>query len=494
MWKNLYLFLSKTLNNFLSWVLNRYLAIKYPIFAVDSSQVTPIPSCAYTWPDGQGDTAKFLSGEKHRKDWARVLGVVYRIWSGLTPEIVLTTPEDVKVVFKDSDLHSKALNNDAGWLMGELLGQCLGLLTGDGWRKVHATVACNFRFSNASSSWPAISRLIDEHLASLAQQPRLMDGRLNLTSDLRLLPFWITAEYIYGPLNPTSRLELETLVPLVDSLFKRIIQGGWTRYAWSRYLPARTNRDIEKFKYQWGRLNDILYDRCVLENRNPPIVQIYQAMDKRIITREQGLQTLHEMLFANLDVTMGGLSWNLLFLASEPDVQAGIREEIRKAKAEMGDAAIGLERYIMCPGSLLAAAVLESARLKPAAAFSIPQAAPTDRVVGGFLVPAGINFIVDTHAINIENPYWGSDRGQYRPSRFQERKAWETRYNYWRFGFGPRQCVGKHLADVTIRGVIARLVEDYHLSMMYASTWQRNPDTWILESNTELQCEKINRS
>ncbi|KAI0182496.1 cytochrome P450 [Xylaria flabelliformis] len=493
MWRQHFLYLSKILNSIVSWPLNRYLVIKCPIFALDSTRLTPIPTCPYTWPDGQGDIAKFLSGERHRKEWAQVLGNVYRIWSGMTPEIVLTTPQDVKAVFKDSDLHSKAVNNDAGWLMGELLGKCLGLITGDNWRRFHATLAGDFKFSDASSFWPSISRLIDEHLSALFEKPGLIEGRLNPTTDLRLIPFWITAEYVYGPLDSSSRHELEMLIPLADSLFKRVIQGGWTRYAWSKYFPTRTNRDLQKFKNGWGKVNDTLYIKCIKDIPNAPVVQIYQAMDKGIITREQGLQTLHEMLFANLDVTIGGLSWNLLFLASEPDVQADLRDEIRKARTETEDASIGLEKYIMSPSSLLAASVLESARLKPAAAFSIPQAAPTDRVVGGFLIPAGTNFIVDTYAINVENPYWGTDREQYRPSRFKERKAWEMRYNYWRFGFGPRQCLGKHLADVIIRSVIAHLVEHYHLSMMYVSTWERNPETWILESNTELRCEKIER-
>lgn len=47
--------------------------------------------------------------------------------------------------------------------------------------------------------------------------------------------------------------------------------------------------------------------------------------------------------------------------------------------------------------TLLLALMLEFARLKPLAAFSIPQAAPTHRVVGGFLITTGTNFVVDIY-------------------------------------------------------------------------------------------------
>ncbi|CAI6331125.1 unnamed protein product [Periconia digitata] len=49
--------------------------------------------------------------------------------------------------------------------------------------------------------------------------------------------------------------------------------------------------------------------------------------------------------------------------------------------------------------------MLESARLKPIAPFSIPQAAPNDRVVDNFNILARTNYIVNTYALNVLNPY-----------------------------------------------------------------------------------------
>jgi hypothetical protein len=105
---------------------------------------------------------------------------------------------------------------------------------------------------------------------------------------------------------------------------------------------------------------------------------------------EQLLQTLDEMLFANLDVTMGGLSRNLLLHPRCWQLRS-----------------------------------LEPARLKPLAAFSVPQSVPTTRRVGEFLVPPRTNFIVDTRAVNIHNLFWGDDGETYRPAAFLGQKASE---------------------------------------------------------------------
>lgn len=46
-----------------------------------------IPTCPYVWPNGQGDVAKFLNGIENSAIWEKSHGPVYRIWSGMSPEV-----------------------------------------------------------------------------------------------------------------------------------------------------------------------------------------------------------------------------------------------------------------------------------------------------------------------------------------------------------------------------------------------------------------------
>lgn len=403
---------------------------------------------------------------------------------------VVGHPDHIQTIFKDSDRHTKAVNNDAGWLMGELLGKCLGLISGTAWRKLYVTTSLPFTHNKAVSYVPQISKAIEKHFEMLETKGSLKEGRMHPVDDLRLIPFWIVAELIYGELTEMQRDELRAIVPIREDLFKRMIQGGMTRSSWSQYLPTSTNRELRTFKRRWVEFNKGVRRARVEAGEDAPIVGMYKAVESGGISSDQLLQTLDEMLFANLDVTMGGLSWNLLFLASDAKVQDAIRDEWR-LRLETRDTTKAWQEYIASPSTLLNASILEAARLKPLAAFSVPQSAPTDRVIGGYRIPAGTNIVVDTHALNIRNPFWGKDRDQYRPSRFLERKSLEMRYQYWRFGFGPRQCLGKYVVDHIIRAILAHLLAHYRLSLHESTRWDKNPAVWIAHPNTEICCERL---
>lgn len=397
---------------------------------------------------------------------------------------VITRPEDVKTVFKDSDMHSKGINNDAGWLMGELLGSCLGLVNGHEWRQIRDCMGDTFTRRSAASHISRITEITQEYFSDLHRYGVLDRHTMNPSRDLRLLTFWIVADYLYGTLSPSLRSEFKALIPLRESLFNRVIQGGITRFSWSRHLSSTTNRNLNMFKTRWELLNDAAYRECKDGRRSPPMVIMYESFMAGSITQDNFLQTMDEMLFGNLEVTIGALAWNPLFLAANPDVQSKLRHEVRGGKEAW-------EKYVVGADTLLAASILESARLKPIAAFAIPQAAPTDRTVGGYMVPAGTNFVVSTSALNIEDPYWGPDGGEYRPARFLGRKLSEMRYRYWRFGFGPRQCLGKYLADLIIRIVVAHMVENYQLGLVPSSTWDKNGSIWIAQPDCDIRCERI---
>jgi hypothetical protein len=72
-------------NKTLSTLLNAYLSRRYAITNIDDG--SKFPSCEYVWPNGQGDAAKFLDGQKNSETWEASFGAIYRLWSGMTPEV-----------------------------------------------------------------------------------------------------------------------------------------------------------------------------------------------------------------------------------------------------------------------------------------------------------------------------------------------------------------------------------------------------------------------
>lgn len=405
---------------------------------------------------------------------------------------ILTHPEDVRTVFNDSNKHTKAVNNNAGWLMGEILGKCVGLISGTDWQTLRMVTQGPFLHNNSAAYIPFIERWTRDHFESLRVHGRLSQGLINPVEDLKMLPFRIVGEIIYGELSPDMETELMTLIPIRESLFRQMIVGRVSRFQISRYLPIKANRMLSEFKKRWTTFNERVYEESSEKAGDTPFLQMYKEVQNGTISYEQLLQTLDEVLFANLDVTIGGISWNLLFLGGVQDAQSDLRTEIMTHKRDAHGAQKQWERYLQSSSTLLAASILESARLRPLAGFSIPQAAPTDRTVGGYVVPAGTNFVIDAYALNVRNSYWGDDRTQYRPTRFLERNAAEIRYHYWRFGFGPRTCMGRYVVDLILRVILAHLVENYTLSLLgNAGDWDRNAETWITHPTSDVRCEKL---
>lgn len=460
-----------------------------------SEDSTPLPSVPYEFPNGQGDVAKFLNGKENGERWEKTYGPIYRIWSGMAPEIVLTRPEHIQAVFKDSDRHLKAKNNNSGFLLGEILGRCVGLISQDDWKRVRAVVEAPFARSTTTTYRALVQRRTKRHLQELRDSSNLSKGLIHPAQDLKMLPFWVVAEVIYGELDGDIEQDLRELAPIREAFFKHVIRGGLGRFEWSKHLPTQANKELHVFKKMWAAFNTKAYERARRLNlERAPIVGMYDAVHRGTITEEQLLHTLDEMLYANLDVTLGGLSWNLVFLAAHPDAQTKIREESAAKKAAAGtevnapDNRDAYSTYLSSAETYVQACITESSRLRPLAAFSVPQAAPTARVIGGYFFPAGTNFIVDSYALNQRNPYWGADAALYRPER-HFRKDFSLRFNMWRFGFGPRQCLGKYVADLAMRVLLVELLETYQLDLQKTGDeWGRDRDMWINHPDLVLKC------
>ncbi|RYP69635.1 hypothetical protein DL771_005999 [Monosporascus sp. 5C6A] len=359
--------------------------------------------------------------------------------------------------------------------MDSLLGSCVGLISGSPWRAVKSSIEAAFLHCSTSAYITDVQDFTKAYMRALSAENEMFreHGRLHPVRDLRLLPFLFVARVVYGPLGAELEGELRDLIPLREQLFKSVIGGGITRFSIARFLPLPAVRALRNFKDRWAEWSDRAhaYALKVQITEAAPIVGMYRSVEEGKMTREQLLQTLDEILFANLDVTIGGISWSLVFLATHPAVQEALRSEIYAHSSDGATPGAGRNAYLLSSWTktptLLGACILESARLRPLAAFSVPQSCPTPRVLDGFEIPAGTNFVIDSYALNIRDPFWGDDRERFRPQRWLERQksGRDLRYRYWRFGFGPRTCLGKYVAELILRSVVVEIIENWHISL-----------------------------
>jgi gliotoxin/aspirochlorine/mycotoxins biosynthesis cytochrome P450 monooxygenase len=109
---------------------------------------------------------------------------------------VLTRPEHVQAVFRDSDKHNKAVDNNSGFFMKHILGQCVGLVSSTKWRTLRAATEIPFLHKALGSLVPLVQRRTKKYFDEICAASNQPYWLLDPVVDVKMLPFWIIAEVI----------------------------------------------------------------------------------------------------------------------------------------------------------------------------------------------------------------------------------------------------------------------------------------------------------
>ncbi|KAF2501669.1 cytochrome P450 [Lophium mytilinum] len=459
----------------------------YPIRDRQGHQISGPP---WIWANGHM-IDKFLDGRVKSKEW-RVHGAVYRIWSCGIPEMVITTPEDVRAFHSDSDQHEKSPSSNGGWFFHQLLGDCMGLINGSRWKSVRGEFQHAFTHRAVMNMSSSISQYACDYvndICSKSSDPMTVHA----ASALAEFPFFCTAEAVYGPLSGGEKDELWALGQRNLALMRYVLAGGIYRFAICRLFCTSAAKELDAFRRDWSAFNERIYQTRRTSSSTVLIVSIWRLVKDGTMKECEGLQTISEMLFANLDVSSHALTWFVTLLAENTEVQQRLQEEIKSSKVR---GAIS-EEFCNSKHGLLRLCWLESLRLRPFTSFAIPESSPSPKILGGYQIPANTSIVVDTHSVNIENSLWGADTHHFRPDRFAGIKPAELRYNFFAFGFGTRKCLGQHFAESMLKTFVAHLLDKYTVSMSSSSKpsnagdYDLTRDSWVPTSNVHLILSKL---
>jgi hypothetical protein len=122
-----------------------------------------------------------------------------------------------------------------------LLGSCLGFISGKKWKDHRQATEEPFTRSAAVLHIPDIRFRAKQPLCELWKEKTIScgDGMLESACDIAYIypvqnfkhyPFLIIAETIYGKLPADLEQRLVRLIPVRENVFRRVIQGGITRF------------------------------------------------------------------------------------------------------------------------------------------------------------------------------------------------------------------------------------------------------------------------
>ncbi|XP_050235703.1 cytochrome P450 94A2-like [Mercurialis annua] len=169
-------------------------------------------------------------------------------------------------------------------------------------------------------------------------------------------------------------------------------------------------------------------------------------------------------ILAGRDTTSAALTWFFWLLANHPEVESNIFEEINE-KSEMP---IFEEVKDMV---YTHAALCESMRLYPPVPTDSKVALADDVLPDGTVVTKGTRVGYHPYAMGRLEILWGADWADFKPARWLQRDAEDKKWNfvgrdaytYPVFQAGPRICLGKEMAFLQMKRVVAGVLSRFKI-------------------------------
>ncbi|CAO2630221.1 Cytochrome P450 3A13 [Lemmus lemmus] len=161
-------------------------------------------------------------------------------------------------------------------------------------------------------------------------------------------------------------------------------------------------------------------------------------------------------IFAGYETTSSSLSFALYLLATHPDVQKKLQDEIDAALPNKApptyDTLVQMEYLDMV--------INETLRLYPIAG-RLERVCKADVEVNGVLIPKGTVVIVPMFVLHKDPKHWPEPE-EFRPERFSKKNQDNINpYTYLPFGDGPRNCIGMRFALINMKIALVSTLQNF---------------------------------
>ena len=170
-------------------------------------------------------------------------------------------------------------------------------------------------------------------------------------------------------------------------------------------------------------------------------------------------------IIAGRDTTSAALTWFFWLVSKNPRVEKQILKEINET-SETSSAYNEVKDMVYTH-----AALCESMRLYPPVPDDTKEATTDDVLPEGTVVKKGEKVTYHTYTMGRLETLWGKDWEEYRPERWLEKEdetnKWrfvgKDTYTYPVFQAGPRICLGKEMAFLQMKRVVAGVLRRFRV-------------------------------
>ncbi|KAL2193015.1 cytochrome P450 monooxygenase [Corynascus similis CBS 632.67] len=346
-----------------------------------------------------------------------------------------------------------------------------------------------FSAKSMQDQQPLIMRYVDLMMQRLREKTHGVDGKSrpaveNLAAWFNFTTFDVIGDLAFG--EPFGCLEESRYHPWVETIFQTIRQAGfmlaiqWYCSGLLEFFKTLTSRQYvggSAFDTEMEYAHSRIKRRLALETIRPDFVEAMataKSDDGRTLTMAEMTSNARILVVAGSETTATALSAAAYFLARHPEVQARLADEVRTNFAtddEINFFSVNKLDYML-------AVLDESMRMFPPVPSQLPRICqPGGDILCGFQVPGGTRLEIWPLAMNYSSknftapdlfiPERWLDESKHTPGKQFDKQRHAA---FQPFSVGPRNCIGKNLAYVEMRVILARLIWNYDLALADAAS------------------------
>ncbi|CAI0454895.1 unnamed protein product [Linum tenue] len=174
------------------------------------------------------------------------------------------------------------------------------------------------------------------------------------------------------------------------------------------------------------------------------------------------------LIAAGKDTISSTLSWLLWLVATHPDVERKILEEIERESDK------GTSRFLISKDELnglvyLHATIYETLRFYPPLPFEHRCASEADVLPTGHRVKKGMRMLFNIYSMGRMEEIWGKDCMEFKPQRWITEEGniiHVPSQKFMAFLTGPKTCLGKAMSFMQLKFIVSAILWNYKLDMV----------------------------
>ena len=382
----------------------------------------------------------------------------FMCWRGFYDLYVVNHPDFIRPVLSQSFEHFSKRTIDYR-VMTQVMGN--GLVSNDGphWAKQRRLMQPLFSHRNVNGFDGTINALTSSLMSHW--DARACDEIVWIDREMLRLTFRIVGATLFGADIERHAGEVAEILEVVN-LRPQEPRALMTLHSW---IPAPYNF---KWKRATKHLDRIVYAMiaarrhagsgggdildCLLESRDE---ETGEGIGETQIRDE-----VVTLMLAGHETSATALTWTLYLLATHPEVEVRLSEDLAAHLNGAPATAADLPRI-----PYLKQVVQESMRIfTPVWAYA--RRAEREAQFNGYVLPANAYVAIVPYALHRHPEFWPDperfDPDRFHPNRTQARHS----YCYLPFAAGPRTCIGAGMAMLEIQLVLAQIVQRFKVHVV----------------------------